>query len=408
MKKFFTLALLAATCCQLSAQVMNVHCGQITTRIPVSATPEFTINKSTPDAYSLLIADAVYPFAAIDSITFSKEAWQANSIGVDYAGAAARINVGYDVAPLLAITVDGADVSIIQDAALQQEVLYTLSGSSDNGSFFMDGEFKASVTLDDLRLTSRKSAAIDIANGKRINILLPDGTNTVLSDAAGGLQKACFFVNGHAEFSGKGTLTLTGNTKHAYASDEYTELKTDAGKITVLAAKSDAMHIEQYFLMNGGEIEVVSADGDGIDVSITKNPLDELNGQTMINAGKLSINVTGDDTKGIKSDSLLSILGGTVSVTVPSNGSKGISAGTDMIVGTETGGPSITVNATGTTYMPGNATLESKCMGIRTRGNLTVKGGTVTVTSTGANARVIKVDGIYKKTGGTVNGKVDW
>ncbi len=403
MKRLYTFIILAACCVSLSAQVMKIHKGAITIVVPASEVAEFTC-----DAQNFVVGTAQYPFAEIDSITFGNADWTPNSVAVNYAGTTANVEVGYDVAPQLSITVTGADVNILQAAGYQEEALYTLNGQSDDGSFFMDGEYKATITLNGIRLSSKKGAAIDIANGKRINVILPEGSDNVLADAASGTHKACFFINGHAEFSGAGALTLTGNTKHAFASDEYTWLGADFGKISVVSAVGDGVHVEQYFQMDGGEIDVKGALGDGIDVSITKDPLDPLNGQTIINGGKITLDVAAIDVKGMKSDSLLSILGGTIDIKVSGNGSKGISADTDMIIGTATGGPTITVNATGTTYIPENSVDDSKCMGIRVKRNLDVYGGTTTVTSTGLNSRFIKVDGNYAKHGGTVNGTVDW
>ncbi len=405
MKKLYTLALAALCCAPLSAQVMKIHCGQVTTLVPASEVAEYSIDAGVP---ALVAGELKFPFSDIDSVTFSRNAWTPLNVAVKYAGETATVELGYDVAANAKVSISGADVSILQDSLFFEEVSYTLSGQSANGSFYNDGEYKAGITLNGLDLTSQKGAAIQIDNGKRINVFLPEGSDNRLADAADGLHKACFFINGHAEFSGAGSLTLTGNTKHAYASDEYTWLEADAGKISVLSAKGDGLHVEQYFQMDGGEIDVKNALGDGIDVSITKDPLDALNGQAIINGGKITLDIAAEDVKGLKSDSLLSILGGIVDIKVSGNGSKGISASTDMIIGSTTGGPNITVNATGTTYMPNDALLSSKCMGIRVKVNLDVYGGTTTVTNSGANSRGIKVDGNYAKHGGTVNGTVDW
>ncbi len=410
MKKLYSLFLAAVCCGSLSAQVMKIHQGQVTTLVPASVAAEYAIDKSTPGAFALVVGDVKYPFTEIDSVTFARGEWTACNVAVNYAGSVANVEVGYDVATNADIAVTGADVSIVQDPLLQEEVFYTLSGASADGSFFMDGEFKATVTLNGLELTSQKGAAIDIANGKRINVILADGTNNVLADAAGGTQKACLFVNGHAEFDGAGSLTLTGNAKHAFASDEYTELKTGFGKITVISAVGDGLHVKQYFDMEDGEIEVLASAGDGIDVEITNDPTEELNGQFMMTGGKITLDVAAEDVKGIKCDSLMSILGGEINIKVPGNGSKGISAPLNMIIGTTTGGPTINVAATGTTYMPGNATLEAKCQGIRVKGNLDMYGGVVTVTATGKSSKSVKVDGNYRKHGGIMNATpaVDW
>jgi hypothetical protein len=92
--------------------------------------------------------------------------------------------------------------------SLTDEVTYTLSGAAAKGSFYMDGEYKSTIALNGVNLTNPDSAAICIDNGKRINVVLTDGTSNTLVDGVGGTQKACFFINGHAEFKGSGAPNL--------------------------------------------------------------------------------------------------------------------------------------------------------------------------------------------------------
>ena len=180
-------------------------------------------------------------------------------------------------------------MSILQSSDLAEEVNYTLTGSSTNGSFYMDGNYKATLTLSDLTLTSTDSAAINIEDGKRIAIVL-EGTST-LADAASGSQKACFMVNGHSEFAGSGSLTITGNKKHGFWGDEYVQLKKKfTGKITIASAVKDGMSINQYFEMNNGTVTIASAGDDGIQVEATDDADDELNGQVLIKGGTLNVN----------------------------------------------------------------------------------------------------------------------
>ena len=57
-----------------------------------------------------------------------------------------------------------------------------------NGNFFQDGEYKCTVVLNGVSLTSQRGAAIDIQNGKRIDIEVVDGTTNTFVDCAGGEQ----------------------------------------------------------------------------------------------------------------------------------------------------------------------------------------------------------------------------
>lgn len=301
--------------------------------------------------------------------------------------------------------IKGNHVSVVADPNVDQEINYVLSGSATNGSFYMDGHFKSTITLDGVSLTNPDSAAICIDNGKRINIILTDGTVNSFVDGTANTKKACFFVNGHAEFKGAGTLNITGLSRHAYASDEYTLLKPSTGTINILASANDGMHIEQYFQMDGGTLTINNVKGDCIDVSKTKDVTDENNGWVFVNDGKLTMTVSADDTKGLKSDSCMTINGGTITATVSANGGKGFSVGSDLVIDQAEGKTTqIQMDVAGTTYTdPADATNTSKCRGIKVKGNYTFKGGNISMNVTGKKAKGISVDGTYTYVGGTSN-----
>ena len=209
------------------------------------------------------------------------------------------------------------------------------------------------------------------------------------------------------EVSGTGNLTVTGNNRHAIATNEYMLIKKNTGTITVTKAVSDAMHIEQYFQMNGGTVNLSGMGGDGIQAELKNNPDEELNGQILIKGGSINIDVTADDTKGIKSDDLITISGGTFVINAKGAGSKGISAGTNMIINEDDAATTMTIAATGGVYEDPETDDTSKCMGIKVTKDLTISAGTITVTNTGRKSKGIKVDGTYYAKGGTVKANVD-
>ena len=383
-----------------TAQRLRIHCGPTTFVTSAEKAGQMSIAANG----MLQLGETTIATAQIDSITVDRETYNPLAIAVSYSDAGARLTVPCHLKDKLTITVDAAKVGFLQAADLQEEVTYTLSGTSANGSFAMDGEYKAGLVLNGLTLTNTAGPAIDIANGKRINVTLPAETTTTLTDGAGGLHKACFFINGHAEFAGAGTLKLTGNTKHAYASDEYTQFKPNFGQLNVLKSVSDGLHIEQYLQVQGGNFTFAQVGGDNIDVSITNNPADSLNGQVFIEGGTLTLDVAADDTKGMKCDSLMTITGGTIKATVSGLGTKGISVGTDLLIAQPTTTATlIDMAVTGTTYMPGDALLESKCRGIKVKGDFTFDGGTIKISATGTNSKAISVDGDYTYKNGSIN-----
>jgi len=387
-----------------AAQTLKIHSGPVTVAVPANQAGDMTYSDGT----FLTVMGKSWDIAVIDSITVDNSEVTDNAVDITYNGASAHVTVAGNVAPKLAVTVSGADVSVIAAADLQEEVFYTLSGTSDDGSFFMDGEFKATVTLNNLSLSNRRAGAIDIANGKRIDVILPTGTTTTLTDGTGGVHKACFFVNGHPEFGDGGRLVLTGNTKHAFASDEYTRLKKDFGTIEVLRAENDGMHVEQYFKMEGGTVNIRGTKGDCVDVSATKNITDEFNGQVFIEGGSLTMDVAADDVKGLKSDAEFTISGGTVTASVSGLGTKGISSGGNLLINQTSGNASLVkMTVTGTTYMSGDPLLESKCRGIKVKGEFTFDGGTIDIIATGAKSKAISCDGNYYYRSGSINCYVD-
>ena len=402
MKKLLTLCLLAACTLPAAAQRMKIYRGPVCIAVPAASAGEMTFEAG---GSVLSVMGTRYEMADIDSIIVDRGDVVPASVDVTYGGTTATVEISADIAPQLAVTVDGAHVSITADPTLETEIAYRLSGTATDGSFYMDGEYKAGLELNGVSITSSRGAAIDIANGKRIDVILTEGTTTTLTDCAGGDQKACFFVNGHPEFKGGGTLLLTGNSKHAFASDEYTQLKASTGTIRVLKAVTDGFHVDQYFQMDGGTLEISGTGSDCVDVSVTKDDTDEMNGEIHINGGTLTMDVAADDTKGLKAERDITISGGTIRATVTGDGSKGIKTSQNLLVQQADAANPVLIEMTisGKTYMPDDPELESKCRAIKTDGNFTFDGGTIIVTNEGTGERDVDVDGIYTYKSGTYN-----
>lgn len=404
MKRFllFTAAVFMAAA--LSAQTLNVHRGPVTVSVPAGDTG--VMYGGSTD--TLTIAGVTYTISEIDSITVTQTDVVPATVFVNYADAAVSILISGDIAPYVTASCIGTDVVLTADSALMEEVTYVLSGSA-NGSFMQKGAYKCTVVLNGLALTGVNGAAIDIQNGKRINVLLADGTENTLTDAAGGLHKACFYVKGHAEFSGGGTLNLTGNTRHAFASNEYTRLEPAfTGAINVRGAVGDGLNTDQYFEQYNGTVSVVGCGGDGIDAGITNNTADELNGQMLIHGGSITIDLgAAGDVKGLKCDSTLTLTGGSVRVTGSGAGQKGIKTGTDLFINSSSGmPPSIAVHLTGGIYHKGELD-EAKTRGFKVTRNFTFDGGTIDITATGTKAKPVVVDQTYTYISGAINCAVE-
>lgn len=214
-----------------------------------------------------------------------------NTVLVKYNGTTATVKAASNISSYLNIKVDGADVSIVADSTLSKEINYILSGTTTDGMFYMDGEYKCTLTLNGVNIKNADASAIQIDCGKRIAVVVADSTENTLIDGSKS-KKAAFFINGHAEFEGGGTLNIKGNTKHAYRSDEYTQLKKKfTGTINILGAASDGIHVAEYFQMNNGNIVIKGVTSDGIQAE--QSDEEELDGDIIINGGSLDITADG-------------------------------------------------------------------------------------------------------------------
>ena len=359
----------------------------------------FTTSEMTfsSDGTILEVEGSTYECSLIDSITV------VHTVTVTWDGEAATVDLGH--APSVTATVDGAHVNILSTNE-KNELEFVLQGTSTQGSLTYDGPLKCKFYLNGLNLTSDEGAAIDIQCGKRIDLILVDGTDNYLTDASGGEQKAALYCKGHLEVEGGGSLTVKGNTKHAIATKEYLQLKKSTGSITVTGAVSDAMHVGQYFLMNGGTLDISGQAGDGIQVEtlmldddVTPNPDKEDNGLMFIRGGSITMSVTGDTSKGIKAPIDLTVTGGTFNITASGAGSRGIQVAGNMTVNEDDNTTLFQIRATGGIYEDPETEDETRCMGMRIKGDFTITAGTVRVSNTGSGARGIKIDGTYTKSG---------
>lgn len=409
MKRLTSLVATIVVCLGISAQSeMRLWQNGESTRIALSNTGEMAYSNN---GTTLTIGGTTYQTADIDSLTI------VHQVVIAFSENSATATVPAAVADDVTVSADGAYVTVT-NTNVSNEIEFVLSGTSSNGSFTYNGSYKATFRLNGLSLTSQRGAAIDIECGKRNAVVLEDGTINTLADYAGGTQKAALYCKGHVEIEGSGTLNVTGNLTHAIKTKEYLQLKKSTGTINIVKATADAIHAGQYYLQNGGTINITSTtQADGIQVEyltleddVTPDPDEENNGQVIIKGGTISIEMTHEDCKGIKADDLVTITGGTFNILASGNGSRGIQTDGSMIIG-ESGGttdsPTITVSATGgLCTQAADVDDPHRCMGIKVDGDLTVNAGTTTVVNSGSKSRGIKVAGTYTKNGGVVNATI--
>jgi hypothetical protein len=365
-------------------------------------------------------ASATGTTASIDSITTSKataEGSQEIAANADDILANATFSSVVSIAfastvtvtnPLasggVTVTESNGDVTINSSVA---EVEYVLSGTTTNGSVKIYSDKKFKLTLNGVTITNADGPAINIQSSKRAFVVLADKTTNLLTDGAtytaSGTEdmKATFFSEGQLIFSGTGSLSLTGNYKHAIASDDY--VRVIGGNITVTSAASDGIHTNDAFISDGGTLNITTK-GDGIQC-------DE--GFIVINNGNFTINVA---DKGISAaydtdttiDPYIVINGGIVNVT--STGGEGIESKSVMTIN---GGTITTktlddgLNAKTFIYINGGAiyAYSTSNDAIDSNGKITVTGGkTVAVGSTAPEEGFDCDRNTFKVTGGIMVG----
>lgn len=207
-------------------------------------------------------------------------------------------------------TVDGNTVTITSAGT------YTLSGTLTDGQIIVDSDDDGGVSLvlDNVDLTSSTSAPIAIMNAAEATLILPDGTNNVITDAATYVYKgdedepnAAVFSNDDLTISGNGSLTVHGNYNDGIASDD---TLTFNGELTITVdAVDDAIVGKDALTLNSGTYTVTA----GSDAFKSDNEESLLT----INQGTFTIDV-GDD--GFQSDRDLVINQGTFSITALGDG----------------------------------------------------------------------------------------
>lgn len=437
MKKTILLILALMLTSGMSAQKQyRIWKAGESTKVTIADNPSIQFSEN---GNVLTIGDSIYNAADIDSITII------HRVLVQFNGNTASVTVPKAVAGDITCVTDGAHVTLT-NTNTSHEIDFVLAGTSTDGSFTYNGAYKATFRLNGLSLTSARGAAIDIQCGKRSHLILEEGTENSLVDYAEGTQKACLYCKGHLEVSGEGTLNVTGNASHGISTKEYLQVKKSTGVINILAAAGDAINVNQYYMQNGGILNIdANTMGDGIQVDSTALDTliidnqevivsDTLNGQVIISGGTLNIEITHEGRRAIKSADNITINGGTVNVNNSGDGSRGIQAGIDIIINeedAETEPTVITVNATGGVYkytseqgkeeedhcagirckrdLTVNAgtttvTMSSGVYGIRVKRNLTINGGSTSCKTTTGGRGQIRVAGTVKRNGGTIYG----
>lgn len=326
-----------------------------------------------------------FNIANIDSMTFAEVAdVQADgNIYIIYKTGAVEIINPY-FASGLTISVDGtatasADETLtgstvtVNAATAISDLTYHVQGTTTDGSLAMASDKAFNLSFENANITSSTTAPVSISTTKAATVSLT-GTNA-LTDGTGNNLKAALYSKSELIFdkASAGTLSVTGNTKHAIFTSDLFELQ--GGSVTVESAASDAVHCDD-FTVSGGTLTLKNAVGDLVDAEKDIN----------VSGGTINLTSNVAATKGLKSAGLLSIAGGTIEMNLSGDGAKGLKTDTTNI---EISGGNTTINLTGTAY---SKTDTSFATGVKTDGLFSETNGTLIINVAGQGGKAIKAD----------------
>ena len=457
-----SVCVLCAVFCALSicAQTLNVQVGNVTYQFPASQAGAMPYDNGS----TLTVMNKAFTLSEVTNMYVDETAVADSTISVVYSGSSAAITVAGNIAQYVTITQSGAHVKIDQSSSLDKEITYMLSGTTTDGEFYMSGSYKATIVFNGLTLTNAtpvySGAAVHIQNSKRIDVKVATGTTNTLVDASTGSQKGALYIKGHAEFKQKGTLNIIGNVKHGIKTGEYISIKN--ATINVLGAVGDGINCEQFFLMESGSVNISGTADDGIQCDIedtttgstgqTTDHEGEDSGNVYISGGTITVSVTTAAAKGIKSEGDMYISGGTITATTSGGGAwdsdelktkscaglsadgniaisggsinlkstgaggKGISGDGTFVLSDSasivitTSGQAVVASSSGSLSVVSNSSsldrydtnYKSSPKGIKIDGTVTISGGKVSVTTSGAGGEGIESKSTMNVSGGEV------
>jgi trimeric autotransporter adhesin len=389
-KQLLFIICLACSFVVFSQEKMYIHkSNKVTLGAMISKTDSLFFNITGTEAWFSINGSLVqYPVAEIDSVTFGENS---DTIKITYNGNSVSVFNPFAFEGV-SIALNGSDVTVNSTSQLS-DINYKLQGSTTDGMFKIYSERKFNLHLNGVSVTNTDGPAINIQSGKKVTVILANGTTNSFTDGITYLtgeedQKSAFFSEGQLNFEGTGSLIVKSNSKHAICSDDYINISN--GTINITGAAKDGIHSKDYFKMSGGTL-TVSSTGDGIECE--KGFID-------ISGGSITTNNPALNVRGIACDSILTISGGTINMTVGGNQSKGIKSGKLMTLS----GGTITINTSGGVVLEasGSGFNPAFCSAIKGDSSIVLSGSNIIVKSTGQGGKGITSNADITVTSGNV------
>lgn len=254
-----------------------------------------------------------------------------------------------------------------------KNMCYIIKGECSDGSLKIYSQKKFQMMLSGLTLTNQQGPAINIQSGKTVYFTLGAGSINTLCDSeiytepttAGEDQKGTLFSEGQLIFNGRGTLNVTSYGGHAICSDDYIRIRS--GKINILGAAKDGFHTNDQFRV--GRMENAAPE---INITSTGDAIDCGKGEVIIEAGYLITN----------------------------SGGEGIKVSYEELVPDTLIKPNATIRGGFISI----TTTGEKSSAIKTTGNFTQTGGIIQSVVKGNGSKIINCDGNIAFTNGKLSG----
>ena len=344
-----------------------------------------------------------YSTSRIITITFSETGVKTSSLP---SGITATINGGH----------------IVISSTLGK-IGYQVKGTCSNGSLKIYSEKKFRLLFNGITLTNPTGPAINIQSGKTVYASIVNGTTNTLCDGATYSapvigsngeeedQKGTLFSEGQLIFdgytNGTGTLNVTSHGGHAICSDDYIMVR--GGNINILSAAKDGFRTKEKFII--GRAEAYSPT---ITINATSNGIECTEGSLTIEAGKLDITSGGEAIKVEYEETDPAVIpdayikGGYIKLTTTGEKSSAIQTTRNytqsggIIATTVNGNGSKIINSDGVTTFDGgkltgvaNGTVAADTTsagGIKSTGALRINGGEIAIECKGKGSKAINCD----------------
>ena len=329
-------------------------------------------------------------------------------------------------------TINGGHIVI---SSTLGKIGYQVKGTCSNGSLKIYSEKKFRLLFNGITLTNPAGPAINIQSGKTVYAsIVNDTTNTLCDGATYSApvvdsngeeedQKGTLFSEGQLIFdgytNGTGTLNVTSHGGHAICSDDYIIVR--GGNINILSAAKDGFRTKEKFII--GRAEAYSPT---ITINATSNGIECSEGTLTIEAGKLDITAGGEAIKveyeeAVPDPAVIPdayIKGGYLKLTTTGEKSSAIQTTRNynqsggIIEATVGGNGSKIINCDGTVVISGgkltgfvNGTVssdETSAGGIKSNGNVEIANSVIAIDCKGKGSKAINCDNSVTVNSGNV------